>query len=210
MDSPEAAEIAASELRLPVLVEAFVEGELVNTPCLYEKGKLVAAMAARKLELVGENGPSSVNEFLVIDDRLRSFCERMGEVFGFSGFASADVFLVDGGDPVVLEINPRPVPQLHLGRSVGVDMGRAFADVLQKRWDGTPRLACRTRTVRLFPQSLIRTREIEGPGPGTRSWLKSPGALRDVPWDDFGLLAHHIRQFSRETLAPVRAALGGR
>ncbi len=31
VDSPEAAEIAASELRLPVLVEAFVEGELVNT-----------------------------------------------------------------------------------------------------------------------------------------------------------------------------------
>ena len=101
----------------------------------------------------------------------------MGEVFGFTGYASADMFIVDDAEPVILEINPRPVPQLHLGASIGVDMGRAFADVLNKRWDGTPRLASKSRTVRLFPQSLILRRELEGRGPGTKSWLRTPGSL---------------------------------
>jgi biotin carboxylase len=200
VDSPEAAAEAASateaKLGMPVLVEAFVDGDLVMTPSLYHDGKLVAAMAARKLELMPNNGPSTVNEFFLMDDRLRTVCERMGEVFGLSGFASADIFLIDGGDPVVLEINPRPVPQLHLGASLGVDMAAAFADVLSGRWDGTPRLASRSRTVRLFPQGLIRSRRIHGVRKGNREWMKTPGVWADVPWEDFGLLGHHFREFA--------------
>jgi len=106
-----------------------------------------------------------------------------------------DTFIVDDGEPVLLEINPRPVPQLHLGASVGVDMGRAFADVLSGRWDGTPQVATRSRTVRLFPQNLVRQRALLGPREGTREWMRQSGAWADVPWDDFGLLRHHFREF---------------
>jgi glutathione synthase/RimK-type ligase-like ATP-grasp enzyme len=198
-DSPEQVSSVVAELGTPVLVEAFVIGELLNMPCLYEDGMLVAAMASRKLELCAENGPSSVNEFVPVDDRLHEACAKVGEVFGFTGFTSADVILVDDGPPVFLEVNPRQVHQLHLGRSVGVDMARAFADVLAGRWDGVARLAGRNRTVRLFPQDLIRHREQQGAWAGTRAWLRSPGALDDVPWDDFGLLAHQIREYSSAT-----------
>lgn len=194
-ESPEAAGIAAEQLGSPVLVETFIEGDLLIVSCLYEAGKLVAALTARKLDPMRPNGPSSVNEFLPVDERIRTACERLGEVFGVTGFASVDVFIVDDGDPVVIEINPRPGPQPHLGKSVGVDMARAYSDVLSGRWDGTPRLADRSRTVRLFPQSLVRYRELEGRGPGTRSWLASRGALSDLSWDDLGLLAHHVRRY---------------
>ena len=194
VDSPAEAALAAEELKFPALVEAFVAGELVNAPCLYENGKLVAALACRKLELVADNGPSSINGFIPIDDRLLAVCERLGEVFGLTGFASADVFLVDDGAPVVIELNPRPVAQHHVGRALGVDMARAFADVLADRWDGTPRLAHRTRTVPLFPQSLAKRHEMHGPVRGTMSWLTMRGSLADVPWDDLGLLKRHTRE----------------
>jgi len=198
VDDEASVTLAAQELGCPVLVEAFVPGELINTPCLYENGKLVAGMAARKLELAGENGPSTVNQFLVIDETLRAVMEKVGDVFGLSGFASADLFITpDGGEPVVLEVNPRPVPQLHIGTSLGVDMARALADVLAGRWDGVPRLATRSRTVRLFPQSLIRRRELSGALGGTLRWALTPGAWSDVPWDDAGLLRRHLREFVR-------------
>ncbi|NTU71398.1 MAG: ATP-grasp domain-containing protein [Coriobacteriia bacterium] len=194
VDSSAAASIAADEVGCPVLVERFVDGELINMPCLYSRGKLVAAMAARKLELTGENGPSSINEFLPIDDRILRTAQAIGAAFSMNGFASADAFLVDDGDPVILEINPRPVPQLHIGTSVGVDMGRAYADVLAKRWDGTPRLADRGRVVRLFPQNLLHQQEALGRREGTRAWRASSGAFIDMPWNDPGLLLRDLRR----------------
>jgi hypothetical protein len=174
-------------------VEQFVDGELINMPCLYDRGRLVAAIASRKVALEFPCGPSAINEFLVIDDRLRDLAERMGGAFGLHGFASADVFLArDEDDDVVLEINPRTVAQIHLGRLLGVDMAEAFADVLSGRWDGTPRLAAEARTVRLFPQDARRYQRRWGRVRGLLRWAAHADSWGDVPFGDLGLLGKEL------------------
>jgi biotin carboxylase len=189
VSDPESAPAAADALGYPVLVEAFVEGALGLMPYLFERGVLVAAIAAEKRRTMKRFGPSSVNVLWEVDDDLRRVAETAGAAFGLHGFASIDLFRTPDGDgPVVIEINPRPVLQLHLGRRAGVDIARALADVLAGRFDGAPRLGTGTGAqVAMFPFELRRLRRRHGALGGTLRWLKSPGALGDVPWNDLPL-----------------------
>jgi len=197
---------AAEDFGCPVLVERLIKGELVNMPCLYERGKLVAAMVSRKLALEFANGPSAVNAFFVPDERLRVLAEKAGDVFGLHGFTSADVILTKAGDVVLLEINPRVVAQLHLGHRMGVDMGRAFADVIAGRWDGVPRYATRDLTVHLFPQDLRRYRRRWGAVAGTLRWARHPRSWDDVPWGDARLLGYEVGSLGRNgSVQPAHA-----
>jgi hypothetical protein len=162
-------------------------------PCLFEHGVLVAAMAAGKHRTIGAFGPSAVNIMLDVTPAMRVAAERAGAAFGLHGFVSFDFFEEsDGADPIVIELNLRPVPQLHLGSRVGADMALALRDVLSGRFDGTPRLGSAAGTVALFPQELRRLRLERGRGAGTMRWLTTPGALADVPWNDPSLVLRYL------------------
>jgi biotin carboxylase len=194
-DDAAAAVEAADALGYPVLVERATGGLSCLMPCLYERGKLVGAIAAARLRTVHAFGPSTANAMRAVDSRLIRTARAAGVAFGLHGFVSIDYFdLGDGSDPVVLEINPRPVPQLHLGRRVGVDMAAALADVMAGGFDGTARLGTAGRDVVLFPQELQRLRAEHGARQGTLRWLRSAGALADVPWNDLPLAWRHLRR----------------
>jgi len=193
--TPNDAGSAAGALGYPLLVQELVTGDLRLMPCLFERGGLVAGFAASKARTVVPYGPSSVNVLRAVDERLRRVAESAGRAFGLHGFVSIDFFeMPDGSDPVVIEINPRPVPQLHLGTRVGVDMAAALRDAVAGNLDGAPRLGGDGRAVVLFPQELHRLRAERGPVAGTIRWLATPGALADVPWDDMGLVRRHLRR----------------
>jgi hypothetical protein len=190
-----AAVAAADALGYPVLLERSVEGRSCLMPCLFERGVPVAVTAFERLRLTRAFGPSTVNARRAVEHGLLRAAQRAGLAFGLHGFVSVDYFdQGDGSDPIVLEINPRPVPQLHLGRSVGVDMAAALRDVMTGGFDGTPRIGTAGRDVALFPQELQRLRAEHGTRAGTLRWLRSPGALADVPWNDLPLAWRHLRR----------------
>lgn len=185
--------VAAEELGFPVLVQARVDSIPCLMPCLFERGALVAAFAAQKRETVWRLGPSAVNALVAVDGPLLEMAKRAGEKFGLHGFASFDYFRPDlSRPPVLIEVNVRPVPQLHVGKRAGVDMAGALGRLLSGAFDGTPHISpgpSRGRTiVTLFPQEYRRLRQERGVAAGTLGWLSRPGALYDVPWRDPGLL----------------------
>jgi glutathione synthase/RimK-type ligase-like ATP-grasp enzyme len=192
---PADARAAASELGYPLLVEQLVVGESCLMPCLFERGTLVAAIGVTRSKMVREFGPSTVNDLRAVDGGMRRTAEAAGRGFALHGFASID-FLDpgDGSDPVVLEINPRPVPQLHLGARLGADMAMALREQLEGVGDGVPRLGRAGGRVTLFPQELHRLKREHGSLAGTLRWAVSRGALRDVPLNDLRLVRRHLRR----------------
>lgn len=196
-EDPEAAARAGESLGYPLLVESAVDGPVSLMPCLFERGRLVAAFAAEKRRKIRRFGPSSVNVLTAVDPPLIRTAERLGAAFGLHGLVSIDLFRrPDGEEPVVIEVNPRPVGQLYLGRRVGADMALALKEVMSGRFDGTPRLSRDGGAVALFPHELRRLRARHGTVGGTVRWVKSPGALGTVPWNDLRLARRQLRDLS--------------
>jgi len=190
-----AAVSAAKRVGVPALVERRVPGEIGLVPCLYDRGRLVGVMAAHKARTLGATGPSAVARPWRIDDGLRSIAEKAGEVFAIDGFASLDVIRETGtGLTRVIEINPRPVPALYVGARIGVDFGALYASVLAGGFDAVPRLGRGAGPLPLFPQELQRLRRTQGRLAGTTRWAVTPGAVRELPWDDPGLMRHYLRR----------------
>jgi len=193
--SVQAAKAAAAELGYPVLLEQLIDGASCLMPCLFERGALVAAMGATRATMSGRFGPSTVNVLRAVSDGMRRTAEAAGRGFGLHGFASIDFLDVgDGSDPIVLEINPRPVPQLHLGPRVGVDFALALRERLDGAAIGAPVLGRAGGRVVLFPQELQRMRRAHGTTAGALRWLVKPGALTDVAWNDMPLVKRHLRR----------------
>jgi len=184
---------AAKRLGLPVLVESRVFGDLGLMPCLYDRGRLLGAIAAEKAVTISERGFSTVAQMWPVDDELRAIAEKAGEAFGIDGFASVDLFREHSSGAIkVLEINPRPVPLVYAGVRFGVDFGALYASALAVRVESAPRLGRGTARIPLFPQELQRQRRSRGRVVGTLAWAATPGALREVPWGDRGLLRHYL------------------
>lgn len=177
----------------PWVVQRLVGGRLALAACLYESGRLVASFVAEKTRTRGRFGPSAVNRLREVPDGLARQLERIGEVFGLHGFAGVD-FMTEGEEErtVFLEINPRPIPQLHLGRRVGVDMSAALRAALEGRTSGRPLTPARSgRIAPLFPQEVARCRA-EGDRRGLLRCAVDPRLWADLPWDDPGLLRAYL------------------
>jgi hypothetical protein len=187
--------IAAETLGYPVLVEEAVAGDSCLMPCLFERGALVAAIAAKRLRTVRPLGPSTVNQLRAVTPAMVETAQKAGAAFGLHGFASIDYLDTgDGSGPVVIEINPRAVPQLHLGARVGADMALALRERVDGMPEGPPRAGRSGGRVPLFPQELHRLVASRGRALGTLRWLATPGALSDVPWNDWPLVRRNLRR----------------
>ncbi|MDZ4179226.1 MAG: hypothetical protein U1E29_08350 [Coriobacteriia bacterium] len=188
-----AADAAAARIGYPVLVEEWVDGLLGMVPCLFERGRLLGAMAAEKHRTITPLGPSAVNIVKPVDAATLSMVERAGAELALHGFVSFDDMNVGyAEEPVVLEINPRPVAQLHVGRRVGVDFAALLRDAADTSADQRPVLSTRAVKVALFPQELQRQRLEHGHSPGLTRWALTPGALRDVPVGEPALVWRHL------------------
>lgn len=186
-----AALAAAAELGWPVLVERAVDGVSCLMPCLFEHGRLLAGLMLERVTTLGTNAPSSVVRLRRSDTAFVESVARFGLAAGVHGFVSVDFIAPADGAPVVLEMNPRPVPQLHLGRRFGVDLGAAFRS---GEIADPPAIVSGSARVPLFPQELRRLRSERGHLAGGVSWALTPGALIDVPWNDLPLVRRQLRR----------------
>ncbi|WP_353228026.1 hypothetical protein [Novosphingobium sp.] len=162
----------------PMDVQSGIAGQCAMYCGLAWRGRLVGGFAGVKLEPVHGNGPSKIVK-LMHDTVLEDVATRMTAALGFTGFLAFDFMIPhDGGDPLLIECNPRPVPVHHLGRHVGVDLAAALARMLDgEAPDAAPMPASRALEVVLFPHALDPA-------------LARHNRLSDVPGDDPGLIRH--------------------
>lgn len=166
-----------------VIVQRYIKGTPVMHVFVAKQGKILASITALKIcTNPPVKGPSSVVRFIKntdIDDYAATIIRKME----FSGFGSFDFILEEGsGSPYLLECNPRPTPVCHLGKLVGVDLGRAFLSLVtddeQIEMDRSNNYK-EGFTVALFPQELNRD-------PKSKNVIKH---YHDIPQDDPGLLS---------------------
>lgn len=190
----EAALAAASDLGgWPLLVERMVTGPVALVAGVFAEGRLAAGFVGEKLRTVGPFGPSAVIRVTGGPPEAVELARRAGEVFALEGFASLDMVLSPERGPVLIEINPRPVPMLGLARRAGADLGAAFARLVDGHVPEEPLLPTRSVTARQFPQELQRLRRESGRTLGTLRWALDPRDWRELPWGDPGLMRQYLR-----------------
>jgi biotin carboxylase len=185
---------AAEELaEWPLLVEEVVAGPVAMVAGLFAEGRFIAGFVAEKVTTVGPEGPSAIVRLCAGRGDEIDLASRTGSAFALDGFASLDVICSPARGPVLIEINPRPVPPLHLGRRAGADIGRALAHLLDGRTPDAPVVPVRDVVARQFPQELQRMRRDMGRRRGTLRWALDPRDWRELPWGDRGLLREYLR-----------------
>ena len=159
---------------------------------LADKGRILSSLLAEKVAAhPWPRGPSTVVQ--VYDDP--GLTARLGQLvarLGLTGFGGIDFILPAGSrQPVLLELNPRPVPLVTWSFCAGVDMARVLKDHL----DGQP---CRQDKVRPGPVVFFPAEYRREPA---SPWLQGTG--HDVPVDDPDLLHAMCPGYGLPTDAPA-------
>lgn len=165
-------------------LQKYVQGRDTKVVLAARSGVLLAGFAFRSLrQYPAVTGPASA----VQPADCPHLVEAVGKLiawFGFTGFANVEFRVEEtSGRPYLIEINPRPVPQCHLGPVLGHDLCRALAASLADNEMPAP-MPPRVSEIAFFPAELMRD--------PTSSLLTM--AYHDVPWDDPPLLAWHMRR----------------
>jgi hypothetical protein len=139
----------------------------------------------------GPFGPSSARQFMSHPD-VEPILRAVGARTGYHGFGAVD-WVRHGDRLVILELNTRPVPAIHLAPLAGVDFPAAIRTLLA----GAPAppspqpLPDGGSIVPMFPEDIYRGAR------GIAQWLPRPGHYSDVPWDDPALLVYHLKLLTR-------------
>jgi carbamoylphosphate synthase large subunit len=181
----------------PLVVQRFVEGPIGNSVVLYDHGRPICWMSAFKVRTYGGPfGPSSARRFMTHPDVL-PILEKVGKESGYHGFAAVDWVLDERGRLVILELNTRPVPTIHMGQLAGVDFARALGEILAgaPTVQAPPEPPADAPVYPMFPEDLYRSSSENERS--VASWLPRPGRYTDLPWQDPPLLAFHLRRLRR-------------
>jgi hypothetical protein len=163
------------------------------------QGRVLAGVSLLK-ECVNPQpfGPSTVVRY-IDHPEMETTATRLVAALGLSGFASFDFVLAEnGGGAFLIELNPRTVGTIHLGRLFGHDLCGALARHLGWLTETPETIELPKETaVVLFPNELTRDPE--------SAWLRAGSdVLHDVPWDDPGVVEHCHRKLLQ--LHPSHAA----
>jgi hypothetical protein len=172
----------------PIDIQSPVSGQVAMFCGLAIRGQLLGGICAFQLECAYPQGPSTAVR-ICHDSEIAAASIKMVLALGYSGFIGFDFIKPDdGGDPVFIECNPRPVPIAHLGGRLGVDLAVLLANYLSTgRLPARPVFPQGTLEVILFPASLQ-------PLPGHDE------VLRDIPNDDPGFLEYYRAMHQADTL----------
>jgi D-alanine-D-alanine ligase-like ATP-grasp enzyme len=176
-------------------VQSGVAGKTAMFSALAWQGRLVGGHCGVRLAKIGPYGPSTAVR-LGHDQSMADAAGKLVAALGITGFVAFDFMIPDdGGEAVLIECNPRPVPVHHLGRHIGVDLAMALARLLNgEALDDGPLFADRELDVVLFPHALNRALHIEG-------------SLLDMPEEEPGLVRHVANQMSANSAdRPARLA----
>lgn len=164
----------------PIDIQSPISGQVVMFCGIAVRGYLMGGICAFQLECAYPQGPSTAVR-ICHEPEIAAAADKMVVALGYSGFISFDFIKPqDGGEPVLIECNPRPVPIAHLGAIVGVDLGVLLADYLSSgALPSIPVSPQRTLEIILFPASL-------------QPWPGLQGVLRDIPHDDPALIEFYL------------------
>lgn len=179
----------------PVDVQGVVKGRPAMVCALAWRGRMIGAFGGETLSTTSATGPSS-SVRLGPHPAMEAAAKAMIEAMGCTGWVGFDFMLdEEGGEPVLLECNPRPIQVCHLGYRIGVDLAAELASLLRgEEPRRQPLRADRTLDVVLFPHALDPGRVL-------------PGMLDDVPGADHGLMAYG-RAMQRVSAAPAIGLAG--
>ena len=173
----------------PVDVQKAVAGRPAMYCALAWQGQMVGGFAGEALRTISATGPSCEVR-IGPDAAMAEASARMIAALGCTGWIGFD-FMVpdDGGAPVLLECNPRPIQVCHLGYRIGVDLSAALARLLAGEAPPAQPLApTRSLDLVLFPYALDGAELREG-------------VLGDIPATDPGLMAYGEGLMAQRMLA---------
>ncbi|HKD67728.1 MAG TPA: ATP-grasp domain-containing protein [Candidatus Binataceae bacterium] len=177
-----------------LMMEDFIPGPVGMTEALFDRGRLIAWASNYKIKTWPTPlSPSCVRQ--IIDHRdVCTIARGIGALTTISGFVGIDWIHEQEKDRLVLiELNPRPTPGLHLGPHAGVNFAQALRSILEgKPIEQRPDPSSR-EILWMFPQALHRAIDDHDPG----GILK---ALRDAPLDDPALTATALRRVATHYL----------
>ena len=173
----------------PIDIQSPISGQVAMFSGLAMRGQLLGGICAFQLECAYPQGPSTAVR-ICHDPEIFAASTKMVLALGYSGFIGFDFIKPeDGGEPVFIECNPRPVPIAHLGGRLGVDLAVLLANYLSTgRLPVQPVFPQGTLEVILFPAALQ-------PLP----WHHE--VLRDIPNDDPGFLEYYLAMHPADTLS---------
>ena len=132
-----------------------IAGDAAMVCALAWQGHMIGAVSAEKLAPLESNGPSLAVR-VRHDPAMVGASRRMIAALGLTGLVAFDFMLpAGGGEPLLIECNPRPVAIHNLGAGAGVDFAALLAACLAgEDLPLEPHLADRESRVLLFPNGL--------------------------------------------------------
>jgi len=171
--------------RNAITAQKMIPGPTFTTNYFAWRGQMVTAFSTmRERTHPGRLGLVAIST--PIDSRpMRTLARRVIEYFAISGLGSVQMLQdPETGEPMVMEINPRPTPVTYMGEFYGADLIEAMRAILTKQRP-TPRTAPRFSKMAIFPNEWLRD--------PTSAELRDPSVYHDVPWDEPQLLAAIVR-----------------
>lgn len=162
-----------------VVASKFIAGRPAMLQACAVDGRLLGSLEAVALKTFPHAiSPASVVRF-IRHDGMRRTTETLLARWRLSGLIGFDFVLDDEDCAWFVECNPRPIPIVHLGARVGVDLCRRFRAELAGEPPSVEKIPGEEIVVAHFPKELRRDPQSE--------WLQR--ALHDVPTDDPELMA---------------------
>ena len=114
-----ALKILSSQAFPELLVTEYLPGEEYSVDCLADRGKAVLAVPRLRKKMV--NGISVQGEF-VKDESIMEYCSKIIEATGLHGNIGIQVKRSGGGQPLLVEINPRVQGTIVAGLGAGINL----------------------------------------------------------------------------------------
>ena len=193
----------------PLLMQAFVPGAVGSTEVLYGHGRPLCWNSTYTVETFPAGTGGSCVRKVMVHPGIEPIVRETGRLLGFHGFGGIDWIHDRERDTLkVIEFNPRPTPGYHLAPFGGVDFSRAVHDMLEgKESIQKPCLADgQGAVVSMFPQYLNRLVDSRSAA-GIVKWLFGRSPLKDIPFDDPGLLCALLRRVWLKFVKDVKKAV---
>lgn len=93
------------------IVQEFIEGTLVHTSALINRGKIIGLCSYKPIEAYGRFGVSLIRE-TIHSSYAQSLVEKIVRHFNYSGAIGFDIIQTESGEYYPIECNPRATPGL--------------------------------------------------------------------------------------------------
>ncbi len=117
---------------IPFMLQSYIPGKGAGVFCLYQRGRMLASFAHRRLrEKPPEGGVSVLSESCYPEAQLLDYARQLLDAVGWHGVAMVEFRVTPEGQAYLMEVNTRFWGSLQLAIDAGVDFPRILWDVEQ-------------------------------------------------------------------------------